>query len=186
MLLADSHHQRADVVLHKDARNSMTACCMVYHSFLENGHGVVSTCHPLSVWLRFVFVSQIDYVFLLTHPLSHRKLVRVCRYLVRVQSRGHHCDEVLEHLVVWGGIAQQETMNVLNILSFCMNFKKEKCLLKKWNAVVLNCASGAKKIVDLSRFIIQQMSQRLINSAEKSIRKSFMFNLLLSCLWEVQ
>lgn len=36
MLLADRHHQGADVVLHKNARNSVTACCVVYHPFLEN------------------------------------------------------------------------------------------------------------------------------------------------------
>lgn len=66
MLLADRHHQRAGVILHKDAGHTVTACRVVYH--------------PL--------------------PLSHGKLVRVCRYLVCVESGGHHCDEVLEHLVV--------------------------------------------------------------------------------------
>lgn len=59
MLLADGHHQRADVVLHEDARNAVTARCVVYHSFLENGQlagqcfSIFSVSHLFShqVWL---------------------------------------------------------------------------------------------------------------------------------------
>lgn len=69
MLLADRHHQRAGVVLDKDARNTVTARGVVYHPF----------------------------------SLGHRELVCVCGYLVCVQSRGHHCNEVLKHLVIVKG-----------------------------------------------------------------------------------
>lgn len=65
--------------------------------------------------LSFLFPSG------LTHSLSHRKLMRVCRYLVRVQSGGHHCDKVLEHLVVCDGSEREETMNVINCLSGCVS-----------------------------------------------------------------
>lgn len=54
-----------------------------------------------------------------THSLSHRELVCVCGYLVCVQFRGHHCNEVLKHLVIWDA-STQETI----IEGF---MKKKKC-----------------------------------------------------------
>lgn len=42
-----------------------------------------------------------------THSLSHRELVCVCGYLVCVQFRGHHCNEVLKHLVIWDASTQE-------------------------------------------------------------------------------
>lgn len=41
VLLADRHHQRAGVVLHKDAGNAVTARCVVYHPLLEKRNNTV-------------------------------------------------------------------------------------------------------------------------------------------------
>lgn len=40
VLFCDRHHQRAGVVLHKDARNPMAARTVVYHPLLEDTCGV--------------------------------------------------------------------------------------------------------------------------------------------------
>lgn len=49
MLFADRHHQRAGVVLDKDAGNAVTARCMVYHPLLGNRP------YGSKYYLRFLF-----------------------------------------------------------------------------------------------------------------------------------
>lgn len=46
MLFSDFDHKWADIILHKDPRDSMAACSMVYHAFLSGNREKMCFFHP--------------------------------------------------------------------------------------------------------------------------------------------
>jgi hypothetical protein len=118
VLLGDFHHQRADVILHKDPRYSVAAHRVVDHPLLHK-QGETMTIHP---HLQFIHTHSIDLVHSNTHtfwtyPFGDRVLVCVCWDLVGVQFGGHYGDEVLKHLIIWQGLKENSPyMNIYYLM----------------------------------------------------------------------
>lgn len=88
-----------------------------------------------TLWWLVYLLSQHWAVFkalrlAVTHSLSHRELVCVCGYLVCVQFRGHHCNEVLKHLVIWDASTQERIIEGMG--------KKKKHSFIQWE-ILFKC-----------------------------------------------